>query len=102
MWFRRSRFGGCSRMEAEVFKLLLDYLRLAAAWVVFWTFFFTRFPVLRGWTLADVMTLWAVVTAGFGLAFGIMGNAHQLAPAIAQGELDSWLSHPRAVLPHLL
>ena len=73
-----------------------------AAWVVFWTFFFTRFPVLHGWTLTDVMTLWAVVTAGFGIAFGVMGNAHQLAPAIAHGELDLWLSHPRAVLPHFL
>jgi ABC-2 type transport system permease protein len=71
-------------------------------WVVFWIFFFTRFPVLRGWTLSDVMTLWAVVTAGFGVAFGVMGNAHQLAPLIAQGELDVWLLHPRAVLPHLL
>jgi ABC-2 type transport system permease protein len=112
-------------------NLLLDYARLAAAytrinvraqleyrgaffsqiaamflndgmWVVFWIFFFTRFPVLRGWTLTDVMSLWAVVTAGFGIAFGVMGNAHQLAPAIARGELDLWLSHPRAVLPHLL
>src|SRR5262249_35479130 len=60
------------------------------------------FPILRGWTLTDVMTLWAVVTAGFGMAFGVMGNAHQLAPLIAQGELDVWLLHPRAVLPHLL
>ena len=73
------------------------------AWVVFWMFFFTRFPVLRGWSLTDVMSLWAVATAGYGIAYCVMGNAHrQLAPAIAQGELDLWLLHPRAVLPHLL
>lgn len=42
------------------------------AWVVFWLFFFTRFPVLHGWTLKDVMSLWAVTTAGFGIAYGLM------------------------------
>jgi ABC-2 type transport system permease protein len=110
---------------------LLDYLKLAAAyvrfnfraqleyrgaffsqvgsmfindgaWVIFWILFFKRFPVLHGWTVTDVIALWAVLTAGFGLAFGIMGNAIQLAGAIAQGEIDVWLLQPRAVLPHML
>jgi|SRR5688572_6603515 len=72
------------------------------AWVIFWILFFERFPVLHGWTVTDVVALWAVLTAGFGLAFGIMGNAIQLASAIAQGEIDAWLLQPRAVLPHLL
>ena len=62
------------------------------AWVVFWLLFFTRFQVLHGWSLKDVMSLWAVTTAGFGIAYGVMGNAHRrLAPAIlyevAQGPL---------------
>src|SRR4051812_30132097 len=73
------------------------------AWVLFWLLFFTRFQVLHGWNLNDVMCLWAVTTAGFGLAYGFMGTAYRrLAPAIAQGELDLWMLHPRAVLPHLL
>jgi len=72
------------------------------AWVIFWILFFRRFPVLHGWTVTDVIALWAVVTAGFGLAFGIMGNAFQLAASIAQGEIDVWLLQPRAVLPHML
>jgi len=72
------------------------------AWVAFWILFFRRFPVLHGWTVTDVISLWAVVTAGFGLAFGIMGNAFQLASSIAQGEIDVWLLQPRAVLPHML
>jgi len=72
------------------------------AWVVFWLLFFKRFPVLHGWSLTDVIALWAILTAGFGLAYGIMGNAIQLAGCIAQGEIDAWLLQPRAVLPHLL
>jgi ABC-2 type transport system permease protein len=71
-------------------------------WVVFWTLFFTRFPVLRGWNLDDVITIWAVTAAGFGLAHAIYGNALLLAGLIAQGQLDVWMLYPRALLPHLL
>ena len=31
-----------------------------AVWVVFWALFFTRFPVLRGWNVNDVITVWAI------------------------------------------
>jgi ABC-2 type transport system permease protein len=73
------------------------------AWVLFCVFFFTRFPVLKGWELKDVIALWAVTSAGYGIAYCVMGNAHRhLAIAITEGELDRWLLHPRAVLPHLL
>jgi ABC-2 type transport system permease protein len=119
-------------MEAEMWKsfqnyvlLLVAYLRINlnaqlayrgaflseagamfinnGSWLLFWMFFFTRFPVLRGWSLRDVVTLWAVTAAGYGIAYAVMGNAHrELASTIAQGQLDLWLLHPRAVLPHLL
>jgi ABC-2 type transport system permease protein len=71
-------------------------------WVVFWVLFFTRFPVLRGWTVEDVITCWAVTAAGFGLAHALYGNALVLAGLIAQGQLDAWMLYPRALLPHLL
>jgi ABC-2 type transport system permease protein len=71
-------------------------------WVVFWVLFFTRFPVLRGWNIADVITVWALAAAGFGLAHAIYGNVLTLAGLIAQGQLDVWMLYPRALLPHLL
>jgi ABC-2 type transport system permease protein len=71
-------------------------------WVLFWILFFKRFPVLHGWQVEDVIGLWAILTAGFGLAFGLMGNTLSIASIIAQGELDGWLLQPRAVLPHML
>src|SRR5262245_10054063 len=71
-------------------------------WLAFWTLFFKRFPVLYGWNLTDVLSLWVILTAGFGLAHGIMGNTLHIATAVAQGEIDAWLLQPRAVLPHLL
>jgi ABC-2 type transport system permease protein len=119
-------------MEVDMCRSLVDYIRLVAAylrinlnaqlayrgaffseaiamfvnngaWVLFWVFFFTRFPVLRGWSFKDVVSLWAISASGYGIAYCFMGNAHrQLASAIANGELDMWLLHPRAVLPHLV
>lgn len=71
-------------------------------WVVFWTLFFTRFPVLRGWNIDDLITIWAISAAGFGLAHAIYGNGLMLASLIAQGQLDVWMLYPRALLPHLL
>jgi ABC-2 type transport system permease protein len=73
-----------------------------AVWVIFWALFFTRFPVLRGWTVQDVITVWAVAASGYGLAYAIFGNALSLATLIAQGQLDVWMLYPRALLPHLL
>jgi len=73
-----------------------------AVWVAFWSLFFSRFPVLHGWKVDDVITLWAVAAAGFGLAHAVCGNALVLATVIAEGQLDVWMLYPRALLPHLL
>lgn len=73
-----------------------------AVWVVFWILFFTRFPVIQGWEVRDVITLWALAAAGFGLAHAVYGNAENLARLIADGGLDPWMLYPRALLPHLL
>ena len=32
-------------------------------WVAFWGLFFTRFPVLRGWDVRDVITIWALAAS---------------------------------------
>ena len=71
-------------------------------WVAFWALFFTRFPVVKGWTIYDVITIWAITAAGFGLAHAVFGNALELAGLIAQGQLDVWMLYPRALLSHLL
>jgi ABC-2 type transport system permease protein len=71
-------------------------------WLAFWLFFFQRFPVLGGWNCKDVVVMWAIVAAGYGVAHGIAGNAGNIAGIIVKGQLDIWLVYPRAVLPHLL
>jgi ABC-2 type transport system permease protein len=70
-------------------------------WIVFWTMFFSRFPVIRGWTLDDVVTLWAVTAMGYGLAVGFFGNARADGiRVIISGRLDYYLSLPKSVMLH--
>lgn len=73
-----------------------------SVWVLFWILFFNRFPVLRGWTINDVITTWSIAASGFGLAHTVCGNALALPGLIARGQLDMWMLYPRALLPHLL
>src|SRR6185503_865448 len=87
---------------AAFFSQVIAMFLNDGVWVLFWMFFFSRFPVLNGWRLPVVILLWTIPAAGFGIAHAVMGNALQLASLILQGELDVWLSHPRAVLPHML
>lgn len=71
-------------------------------WVIFWAIFFSRFHALRGWTVQDVLTIWAISAAGFGVAAALFGNAFALPTLIMRGQLDAWLLYPRAALPHLI
>lgn len=71
-------------------------------WVVFWCLFFTRFPVVNGWDIKDIITLWTIASAGFGLAHTVCGNALALPWLIARGQLDVWMLYPRALLSHML
>ena len=80
------------------FMLLSDVM-----WIIFWALFFARFPVVRGWTLTDVVTLWAVTAVGLGIAWGFFGNARaEGVRVIVSGRLDYYLSLPRGVLLHFI
>jgi ABC-2 type transport system permease protein len=68
----------------------------------FWWILFSRLPTLEGWTLGQVMVLYAVVAFGFGLAHIVCGNAFLVARVIVRGELDYYLALPADPLVHLL
>ena len=71
-------------------------------WVLFWTLFFSRFNVLRGWSAKDVITISGICASAFGIAHAVCGNAWFLPGLIARGELDAWLLYPRRLLSHLI
>ncbi len=82
----------------QVFAMMLN----DAMWLVFWLAYFDRFPLVEGWGRDEIVTLWAVVAAGFGVATTLCGNLFRVATAIMRGELDFYLAQPKPVLPHLL
>lgn len=71
-------------------------------WVAFWVLYFTKFPVLKGWTLDDVIVLWASFAMSAGLVFGLTANALRIPALVVQGQLDYYLALPKDVLLHLL
>ena len=71
-------------------------------WVLFWSVFFARFKMVGGWTVADVMTVWAVTAAGVGLSGAVFGNASQIPKLVTQGQLDVWMLYPRSLLSHFI
>ncbi|MGE4130554.1 MAG: ABC-2 family transporter protein [Bdellovibrionales bacterium] len=70
-------------------------------WVLFWVLYFKKFPVLNGWTLNDLLVMWAVITTSFGLCFGLFHNVARLPELITRGQVDSYLLLPKNVLLHL-
>src|SRR5277367_3418262 len=56
-------------------------------WLLFWVLFFSKFPVLRGWQLKDVVTMWAVGASAIGIADNVCGNISLLPTLIARGQL---------------
>ncbi|MBN1484890.1 MAG: ABC-2 family transporter protein [Chloroflexia bacterium] len=82
----------------QVFGMMLNNAML----LFFWWVLFNQLPSLRGWTLEHVMTLYALIALGFGLAHIFCGNGFRLAQIITRGELDYYLALPANPLLHLL
>lgn len=73
-----------------------------SAFILFWLILFDRLGDIRGFGFNDVMFLWALSAAGYGLAGIFLGNASSLSRAIYTGELDVYLVQPKPVLPSFL
>lgn len=73
-----------------------------AMWVAFWWLYFARFPTVEGYGFRQVVLVWAIGATAFGLAAGAFGGAMTIASRVARGDLDFFLSLPKAPLPHLL
>lgn len=73
-----------------------------SVWIVFWWLYFSRFPVVKGWSMEDILWLWAIAAGAVGWATAFFGNGFRLAHMIANGHLDLYLTIPKPVLLHIL
>lgn len=71
------------------------------AWLGLWVIFFARFPQVNGWTVRDVMVLYAIGAANVGIVFALMGGAITIARKISRGEMDYFLTLPKNILWHI-
>jgi ABC-2 type transport system permease protein len=104
--FARALFGmnlKASLAERGAFVLQVLFMMLNnVTFFVFWWALMHRVPTLRGWRLGDIQLLFGIVAASFGLAVVFGGGVRQLGRFVHEGELDTLLTQPRAVLPYAL
>jgi ABC-2 type transport system permease protein len=82
----------------QVFGMILNDIAL----LFFWWALFKNIGTIKGWSLNDVITIYAVVATGFGFATGIFGNVFRIPYLILRGELDYYLTLPKTPLMHIL
>lgn len=100
--YMRNNLAAALEYRASLLSQVVGMFVNDILWVAFWVLYFTKFPVLRGWTLEDVVVLWAGVTVSFGLVMGLTANAVRIPALVVQGQLDYYLALPKNVLLHLL
>ena len=83
----------------QVFGMVLNN----ASFVIFWGVLFSAVGGnISGYTMRDVMFLWAVASSAFGLAFVLFYNVSRISHLIITGELDTYLLQPVPVLANIL
>jgi len=71
-------------------------------WILFWAIFLTRFPNINGWTITDIVLLYAIVCTSFGFAGLTFGGNKYISNNIVDGKLDYFLTSPKKPLYHIL
>ncbi|MFW5684030.1 MAG: ABC transporter permease [Spirochaetota bacterium] len=83
----------------QVFGMVLNN----GAFIIFWLVLYEQIGGdIAGYGFEDVMFLWALAAAGFGVSVVLFGNAHLLSRIIYTGDLDVYLLQPKPVLPNVL
>lgn len=100
--YLRNNLAAALEYRASTISQVLGMFINDTLWVLFWVLYFTKFPVLKGWTLEDVIVLWSAMTTSFGLVMGLFYNAMRIPVLVAEGQLDYYLALPKNVLLHLL
>jgi|SRR5215207_2158460 len=85
------------------FLLSMAFMALNnATFLVFWWVLFGRVGSLRGWQGPEVLLLFGVSAAGFGLMQAVAGGAVHLSRFIDEGALEPLLTQPKPTLLYAL
>ncbi len=73
-----------------------------AVWVVFWLLVFSHRESIRGWERDEVLVLFSIVTATYGVGLGMFYGVRRLGDRIRARDLDPYLAQPRPVVLRVL
>jgi ABC-2 type transport system permease protein len=103
MWFYwKVNWQGAMEFRASFITQMVTMMLNNGVWIVFWGIYFTKFPVVNGWELRDILILWGISAGGFGWVAALFGNVLRMASMIATGQVDFYLTLPKNVLLHML
>lgn len=103
LWsYWKMNWQGAMEFRASFVTQVLSMLINNGVWIIFWGIYFTKFPVVNGWELRDIMILWGISAGGYGWAVALFGNSTRIAQLIATGQIDLYLTMPKNVLLHIL
>jgi ABC-2 type transport system permease protein len=101
---RYLRFNLSAGMEyrASFIVQVLGMILNNASFILFWLILYAQMGSIRGYGFNDVMFLWSLCAAGFGVAGVFMGNAGSLSRSIYTADLDVYLLQPTPPLANFL
>ena len=83
----------------QVFGMILNNASFIFFW---WVAFEITENDIAGYTMRDVMFIWAIASSAFGLVFILFYNVNRISQLIITGELDTYLLQPIPVLVNIL
>lgn len=95
-------FKSAIEYKVNFFLQLFGMLLNNGAFILFWLSLLGHTGALGGYQFTDVMFLWSIGPAAFGLAHAFCGNISRLGTMIQQGELDVYLLQPKDPQLHAL
>lgn len=105
LFSRYFRLNLASQMEyrlsffVQVFGMVLNNASFIFFW---WIAFDITGNSIAGYTMKDVMFIWAVASSSFGITHVLFYNVSAISRLIITGELDTYLLQPVPVLANLL
>jgi ABC-2 type transport system permease protein len=73
-----------------------------SAFIFFWWILFYNMPDIGGYGFVDVMHIWALASASFGVSNVFFGNTRFITQMILMGELDTYLLQPKDPLMNMI
>lgn len=61
MWYYwKINWQGAMEFRASFLTQIISMMLNNAVWIAFWAIYFTKFPVVNGWELRDILILWGI------------------------------------------